>query len=136
MSTDINFKIANALKKLKFSQRICESCVINKSHKIRNRIAHVKATEKDELVHKDRVDDDLISTFIEKVRYVIVMTNDYTDFTIVYLLKHRFDMKEALQNYFELMQTQSTFMRRFCFDNDDKYADIETQKIINEYNII
>ena len=34
MSTDINVEAANALKKLKFSQRIYESCVTDKSYKI------------------------------------------------------------------------------------------------------
>ena len=34
MSTDIDVEAVNALEKLKFSQRIYESCVINKSHKI------------------------------------------------------------------------------------------------------
>ena len=136
MSTDIDVEAANALKKLKFPQRIYESCVTDKLHKIQNRIAYIRATEKDELIHTDFVDDDLISIFTEKAKYVIVMTNDYIDFITIYLLKHKFNMKEVLRNYFKLMRTQKTFVRRLRFDNKKEYADIETQKIINEYKVI
>ena len=64
------------------------------------------------------------------------MTNDYIDFITIYLLKHKFDMKEVLRNYFELMRTQRTLVRRLRFDNEEKYVNIETQKIINEYEVI
>ena len=64
------------------------------------------------------------------------MTNDYIDFITIYLLKHKFDMKEVLRNYFELMRTQRTLVRRLRFNNEKKYADIKIQKIINEYEVI
>ena len=64
------------------------------------------------------------------------MTNDYIDFITIYLLKHKFNMKEVLRNYFEFIRTQRTFVRHLRFDNEKEYADIKTQKIINEYEVI
>ena len=53
----------------------------------------------------DFVNDDLILIFTEKIKYVIVMMNDYINFITIYLLKHKFNMKEVLRNYFEFMRT-------------------------------
>ena len=126
MSTDIDVKAADALEKLETLQRVCEPCVTEKSHKVQNRIAHTRATEKDELIHTDLVDDELISTFIEKAKFVIIMIDDYTNFTTVYLLDRKSELKAVLRNYFEFMRIQNTFVRRLRFDKKEKYVNIKT----------
>ena len=46
-------------------------------------------------MHTDFADENLILIFIKEIKFVIIMINDYTDFTVIYLLNKKSDLKEV-----------------------------------------
>ncbi len=57
------------------------------------------------------------------ISYVTTMIDDFSEYTIIYLLNRKSALKSVLRNYLELMKTKSTFVQRLRFDNEDEYAD-------------
>ncbi len=44
-------------------------------------------------------EDNIILIFSQRVKYVVVITNDFTDYTIIYLLQRKFELKIILRKY-------------------------------------
>ncbi len=53
------------------------------------------------------VDDGKIFQINEKFRYVATFIDDYSQYTITYLLKRKFNLKDELWNYLKLMKIQN-----------------------------
>ncbi len=135
MSIDIDVNSTNSLENKKFSEMICEICVIDKQHRMSSQKSHIKVIKVDELVHTNLVDDDKISKINEEFKYVTTMIDDYSEHTIIYLLERKFELKDVLRNYLKLMKTWSTSIYRLHSDNEDKYADHQIIELLKEHEI-
>ncbi len=87
-------------------------------------------------MHIDIADgDNIILTFSQRVRYVVVMTDDFTDYTIIYLLQRKFELKIILRKYLKQMKIRDTSVQRLRSNKKNEYADVKIQKIINDFGI-
>ncbi len=64
----------------------------------------------DELIHLNLVDDDKILMIDEEFKYVVTMINDYSQYTIIYLIDWKFNLKDVLWNYLNLMKNRDTLI--------------------------
>ena len=96
MSINIDVNSTNSLENEEFSESICEICVIDKQNRMSSQKSHIRVIKADELVHMNLVNDDKISKIDEEFRYVAAMIDDYSQYTIIYLLKRKFDLKDVL----------------------------------------
>ena len=109
MSTDIDVAAADTLKKLKLLQDVCEPCVVGKQHRAINRVPRSRATVIGELIHTDIAGGGkIILIFNQRVRYVAVMTDDFIDYTTIYLLQRKFGLKIVLRKYLKQMKIRGT----------------------------
>ncbi len=135
MSIDIDVNSTDSLKNEEFSESICEVCVIGKQNRTSSRKFHIRVIKVDELVHSNLVDDDKIFKIDEEFRYVATMIDDYSQYTIIYLLKRKFDLKDVLRKYLKFMKIQSTSIQRLRSDNEDEYADHQIIELLEEHEI-
>jgi len=135
MSIDIDVNLTNSLENKKFSEMICEICVIDKQHRTSSRKPHIRVIKVDELVHTNLVDDNKISKINEEFKYVTTMIDDYSEHTIIYLLERKFKLKDVLQDYLKLMKTWDTSIHRLHSDNEDEYADHQIIELLKEHEI-
>ncbi len=123
MSINIDVNSTNSLENKKFSEMICEICVIDKQHRTSSQKPHIRVIKVNELVHMNLVDDDKISKIDEKSKYVTIMIDDYSEHMIIYLLERKFKLKNVLRNYLKLMKTWDTSIHWLHSNNEDEYAD-------------
>ncbi len=135
MSIDIDVNSANSLKDEEFSELICKTYVINKQNWISSRKSHIRVIKVDELVHMNLVDDDKIPQIDEEFRYVTTFIDDYSQYTITYLLKRKFNLKDELWNYLKLMKTWDILIHWLHSDNEDEYADHQIIELLKEHEI-
>jgi len=135
MSIDIDVNSTDSLKNEEFSESICETCVIGKQNRTSSQKPHIRIIKVDELVHSNLVNDDKISKINEEFRYVATMIDDYSQYTIIYLLKRKFDLKDVLRKYLKFMKTQSTSIQRLRSDNEDEYADHQIIELLEEHEV-
>ncbi len=135
MSIDIDVNLTNSLENKKFSEMICEICVIDKQHKTSSRKSHIRIIKVDELVHTNLVDDDKIFKIDKEFKYVTTMIDDYSEHMIIYLLEQKFELKDVLRDYLKLMKTWSTLIYRLCSDNENEYADHQIIELLKEHEI-
>ncbi len=50
------------------------------------------------------IDDDKIFKINEECKYVVTMIDDYNQYTIIYLLKWKFNLMRKLWNYLKFMK--------------------------------
>ncbi len=135
MSIDIDVNSTDSLKNEEFSESICEVCVIGKQNRTSSRKFHIRVIKVDELVHSNLVDDDKIFKIDEEFRYVATMIDDYSQYTIIYLLKRKFNLKDVLRKYLKFMKIQSTSIQRLRSDNEDEYADHQIIELLEEHEV-
>ncbi len=135
MSIDIDVNSANSLEDEEFSESICETCVIDKQNRVSSQKPHIRVIKVDELVHMNLVDDGKISQIDEEFRYVATFIDDYSQYTITYLLKRKFDLKDELQNYLKLIKIQDISIHQLHSDNEDEYADHQIIELLKEHEI-
>ncbi len=81
------------------------------------------------------VDDGKIFQINEKFRYVVTFIDDYSQYTITYLLKRKFDLKDELWNYLKLIKTQNISIHQLRSDNEDEYADYQIIELLKKHKI-
>ena len=135
MSIDINVNSINSLEEEEFSESICETYVLDKQHWASSRRSHTRVIRIDELIHLNLVDDDKILMINEEFRYVVTMIDDYSQYTIIYLIDRKFDLKDVLWNYLNLIKNLSTSIHRLRSDNEEKYADHHIIDLLKEHEI-
>jgi len=133
ISIDIDVNSTNSLKNEEFSESVCEICVIGKQNRTSSRKPHIRVIKADELVHTNLVNDDKIFKIDEEFRYVATMIDDYSQYTIIYLLERKFDLKDVLRKYLKLMKTRSISIHRLHSDNEDEYADHQIIELLEEH---
>ncbi len=135
ISINIDVNSTNSLKNEESSESVCETCVIGKQNRTSSRKSHIRVIKADELVHTNLVDDDKISKIDEEFRYVATMIDDYSQYTIIYLLERKFDLKDVLRKYLKLMKTRSISIYRLRSDNEDEYADHQIIELLEEHEV-
>jgi len=105
MSIDIDVNSTDSLKNEEFTESICEICVIDKQNRTSSQKSHIRIIKVNELVHLNLVDDNKIFKINEEFRYVATMIDDYSQYTIIYLLKRKFNLKDVLRKYLKFMKT-------------------------------
>ncbi len=135
MSIDINVNSINSLEEREFSESICETCVLDKQHWASSQRSHIRVIKIDELIHLNLVDDDKILMIDEEFRYVVTMIDDYSQYTIIYLIDRKFDLKDVLQNYLNLMKNRNTSIHQLRSDNEEKYADHHIIDLLKKHEI-
>jgi len=63
------------------------------------------------------------------------MIDDYSQYTIIYILERKFNLKDVLRKYLKFMKTQSTSIQRLRSDNEDEYADHQIIELLEEHEI-
>ncbi len=135
MSIDIDVNSINSLEGKEFSESICETCVLDKQHRASSRRSHTRVIRIDELIHSNLVDDGKILMIDEEFRYVVTMIDDYSQYTIIYLIDRKFDLKDVLRDYLNLMKNRDTSIHRLRSDNEEKYADHHIIDLLKEHEI-
>jgi len=96
MSIDIDVNSINSLEEEEFLKLICKTCVLDKQHRASSWRSYTRVIKIDELIHLNLVDDDKILMIDEEFRYVVTMIDDYSQYTIIYLINRKFDLKDVL----------------------------------------
>ncbi len=135
MSIDIDVNSINSLKEKEFSESICKTYVLNKQHWASSRRFHTRVIRINELIHLNLVNDDKILMIDEEFRYIVTMIDDYSQYTIIYLIDWKFDLKDVLWNYLNLMKNRSTLIHRLHSDNEEEYADYHIIDLLKEHEI-
>ena len=71
----------------------------------------------------------------EEFRYVVTMIDDYSQYTIIYLIDRKFDLKDVLQNYLNLMKNRNTSIHQLRSNNEEKYADHYIIDLLKKHEI-
>ncbi len=135
MSIDIDVNSTDSLKNEESSELICKICVIDKQNRTSSRKSHIRVIKVNELVHSNLIDDDKIFKINEEFRYVAIMIDDYSQYTIIYLLQRKFDLKDILWKYLKFMKIQNTSIQRLRSNNEDEYADHQIIELLEEHEI-
>ncbi len=81
------------------------------------------------------IDDDKIFKINEECKYVVTMIDDYNQYTIIYLLKWKFNLMRKLWNYLKFMKIQSTSIQQLHLNNEDEYVDHQIIKLFKKHKI-
>jgi len=135
MSIGIDVDSANSLEGEESPESVCGACAIGKQNRAPSRKPHTRATKVGELVHTDLVDDGKILQTDGESRYVATFIDDYSQYTITYLLERKSDLKDELRNYLKLMKTRDTSVHRLRSDNEGEYADHQTIELLKEHEV-
>lgn len=133
ISTGLDVKAADSMQIHESPEEICESCAKGKQHRNNVRIPHTRATKKGELFHCGLAGGGLLPTTLGGARSVAAMTDDYTDFTTVYLLKRKSELREVLRNYLNTMKTEGNPVQRLRSDNGGDFAGYRTIELLEEF---
>jgi hypothetical protein len=135
MSIGIDVDSANSLERKESPESVCEVCVIGKQNRTPSRKSHTRAIKVGELVHTNLAGDDKIPKIDGESRYVATMIDDYSQYTITYLLERKFDLKGVLRKYLKFMKTRGTSVHRLRSDNEDEYADHQIIELLEEHEV-
>lgn len=135
ISINIDVNSINSLKEIKFSELICETCVLNKQHWASSQRFHIRVIKINELIHLNLVNDDKILMIDEEFRYIVIMINDYSQYTIIYLIDWKFNLKDVLWNYLNLIKNRDTLIHWLRSNNKEKYADHHIIDLLKKHEI-
>jgi hypothetical protein len=146
----MNFKdlitLSKVTKKIEFAKSIkpqkdekedhfCETCVLDKAHKIHNKtsIAH-RVKLLDERLHSDLFDDESTLSDVESFRYDAIVMNDHTRIKFLIILRSKDEITIKIQALFNKMKTHtSRKIRFFRIDDDREFASLK--EILNDKSI-
>ncbi len=135
MSIGIDVDSADSLKNEESPESVCEVCVIGKQNRTPSRKPHTRVIKVGELVHSNLAGDGKISKIDGGFKYVATMIDDYSQYTTIYLLERKSDLKDVLRKYLKFMKTQSTSIQRLRSDNEDEYADHQIIELLEEHGV-
>ncbi len=143
----MNFKdliiLSKMIKKIEFvkSQKnekddhFCETCVLNKAHKIHSKISSAhRAKIVDERLHSDLSDDEKTLSNVEEYRYETIMMNDHTRMKFFIILRSKDEIIFKIQALFNKMKTHiNRKIKFFRIDDDREFASLK--EILNDKDI-
>ncbi len=128
----MNFKhliiLSKMIKRVEFIKQkddkknhFCEACVLNKAHKIHNKISAAHRTKlSDERLHSDLFDNESILSDIEEYRYKVIVMNDHTRMKFLFILKSKDEITIKIRALFNKMKTHTDRKIRFFRIDDDR----------------
>lgn len=143
--SDIGHSSDSSLKKLeslvtgitsvKLDSNVCEICMQGKQCKLPHNQQRVRANRPLQLVHSDLCGPISPESY-DRRRYTMTFVDDYTHFTVVYLLQSK---SEAFK-YFKIYEAMSTAhfntrLSRFRCDNGREYISTEMKNYFEEKGI-
>jgi hypothetical protein len=113
----------------------CETCVLDKAHKIHSKIsvAH-RAKLSDKRLHSDLFDDENTLSNVESFRYEVIVMNDHTRMKFLIILRSKDEITIKIQTLFNKMKTHTSRKIRF-FRIDDDREFVSLKKILNDESI-
>jgi hypothetical protein len=115
----MNFKdlitLSKMTKKIEFVKQkddqknhFCETCVLDKAHKIHSKIsiAH-RAKLFDERLHSDLFEDENTLSDVDDYRYETIMMNDHTRMKFLIILRSKDEITIKIQALFNKMKTHT-----------------------------
>ncbi|KAL1449198.1 hypothetical protein WDU94_000417 [Cyamophila willieti] len=134
---DILLKNDYIKDKLKSSDEnvICETCVKSKQTRLPFKDTHFKSSHALELVHSDICGPiDPISYTGKK--YVLTLLDDYTHFTVVYLLENKSDVTKYFEEYTKMVSAKfNRKIHRLRCDNGKEYDNNDMKNICKQEGI-
>ncbi len=71
----------------------------------------------------------------KEFKYVVTIIDDYSQHTIIYLIDWKFNLKDVLRDYLNLMKNQHTLIHWLHSDNEEKYVDHHIIDLLKEHEI-
>lgn len=136
MSIGIDPSKADALEKQEPPKIICESCAIGKQHRTPVRIPRTRATYVGQIVHADLAGGWIITRTTGGTLYVTAMTDGYSDFTTVYLLKKKSELTTVLSDYIAFMKNRKTPIQTFRSDNGGEFIGYLPKRLMKNERIV
>ncbi len=146
----MNFKdliiLSKVIKRIEFAKSIksqkdekedhfCETCVLDKAHKIHSKIsiAH-RAKLSDERLHSDLFEGEDILSDVEEFRYEVIVMNDHTRMKFSLILRSKNEITIKIRALFNKMKTHTDRkIRFFRIDDDREFASLK--EILNNKSI-
>ena len=110
MSININVALIKQLNNKEFLEEICKLYMTNKQHCFINKNLYIKVIKINKLVYTNLVNKDKILKTFEEKSYIIILTNDFNDFIIIYLLAKKLNLKEVLRKYLKFIKIRETLV--------------------------
>jgi hypothetical protein len=143
----MNFKdlitLSKMIKKVKFNKsqkdekdnHFCETCVLNKEHKIHSKMSIAHRTKLfDERFHSDLFEDEDIFSDVEKFKYEIIIMNDHIRMKFFIILRSKNKITIKIRTLFNKMKTHiDRKIGFFRIDDDREFASLK--EILNDKNI-
>jgi hypothetical protein len=133
--------ISKVIKKIKFIKQkkekdhFCETCVLDKAHKIHSKtsVAH-RAKMPNERLHSDLFNDENTLSDVEEYRYDVIVMNDHTRMKFLLILKSKDEITLKIRALFNKMKTHTDRkIRFFRIDDDREFASLK--EILNDKSI-
>jgi hypothetical protein len=128
-------EFVKSIKPQKNEDHFCETCVLDKAHKIHSKIsaAH-KAKLSDERLYSDLFDDENTLSGVEGYRYKVIVMNDHTRIKFPLILKSKDEITFKIRALFNKMKTHTDRkIRFFRIDDDREFASLK--EILNDKDI-
>jgi hypothetical protein len=144
----MNFKdlitLSKVTKKIEFSKpqkddkkndHFCETCVLNKAHKIHSKISVVhRAKIVGERLHSDLFERGDILSDVERFRYDAIVIDDHTRMKFLIILRSKDEITIKIQALFNKMKTHTDRkIKFFRIDDDREFASLK--RILNDKSI-
>jgi hypothetical protein len=124
-----------SIKSQKNEDHFCETCVLDKAHKIHSKtsFAH-RAKMSSERLHSDLFDDDETLSDVEEYRYEVIIMNDHTRMKFFLILKSKDEITIKIRALFNKMKTHTDRkIKFFRIDDDREFA--SSKEILNDKSI-
>ena len=112
----------------------CESCVLAKSHRTSYPLSTTRSSFPFELIHSDVWGPSRESTLSGK-HWFVLFIDDYTRLTWVALLKHKYEVFSAFQEFFALVQNQFGANIK-VFRSDNGGGSLSILSFTNSFNLM
>lgn len=141
-TSDTNLELLKKLGYINFTTvnekcELCEICISSKMCKVEHKTQSSHSKSALQLVHTDlcqvksKFDSDLITC-----KYMLTFIDDFTHFTIVYLLNTKSEVESYLRKYIAMVQNKfDKNIKRLRCDNGKEYVNHEINKLCDEYGI-
>ncbi|XP_025266851.1 uncharacterized protein LOC105249334 [Camponotus floridanus] len=114
-------------KDLKEVEATCEICLKAKQTRVPFEKSETKTKRPLELVHSNVCGPVETQTWNDK-RYILTMLDDYTHFTVIYLLQNKYEVADTIKEYVKYAAAQwNTKLTRLRCDNGREYANKNLQ---------
>ena len=114
----------------------CVSCQLGKQPALPFNTSESISTDIFDLIHSDVWGPSSVSS-IGGSRYFVVFVDDYSCYSWIFNMKHRFELLQVYSNFTKMVETQfSKRIKIFRFDNAFEYTQYAFQAILHSYGTI